>query len=67
MDEQEQRAIRYHDFKNHFVNAFAALREDFKTNQGVGFYFDEDWNLFAGLDDERLFYLPSKGCWIKIR
>lgn len=65
MDDLEEKAIRYDLFKNNFQYAFSKLDDDFKENHNVRFFFDEDWNLFASLNDERLFYAPAMG-WIKI-
>ena len=65
MDDLEEKAIRFDLFKSNFQYAFNKLDDDFKENHDVRFFFDEDWNLFASLNDARLFYTPTKG-WIKI-
>lgn len=66
MDELEEKAIRFDLFKRNFRFAFEKLDVRFKTNNKVEFVLDEDWNLFARLNGDKLFFVPSKGFWMKV-
>ena len=66
MDELDERVIRFDLFRDNFQFAFNQLENHFKINKEVKFFFDQDWNLLAKLNDENIYFAPTKRAWIKI-
>lgn len=66
MEELDERVIRFDLFRDNFQYAFDKLEDHFKTNKNVRFFFDEEWNLLAKLNDESVYFAPDKRAWMKI-